>query len=151
MVHHADRMPYVSTLAAICQVRAVESGLGDHHPPITPEMLAVYDLIRHRVIFSRDPIGVELPRSPDQLAATILDGYEALGDCDCVAGLGASMLRLLGERPALIVMGRRAGRPYEHIYYGAVGPDGRVIPFDPQERVEPGREVPAVRRKEYRL
>ncbi|MFN0133181.1 MAG: transglutaminase-like domain-containing protein [Phycisphaerales bacterium] len=112
----------------------------------------LFEWCRQHITFQRDPTKVELIRHPDRIIAAVLAGEgrrRALADCDDMATLGASVLLALGHRPVIVVMGRRANRPYEHVYFGAVKSDGTCYPMDPQEVQEPGLEIPAIRRRVY--
>lgn len=138
VIHSTERTGWVRTLAGkILHGRAPADGLG-----------VVYGFLRTHMDFGRDPENVELVRHPDQLIAEFERTGRMHGDCDDLACLGAALVRALGYPAALIVAGRQADGPFEHVYYGAAV-NGRLIPFDPQERVPPGQEHPAERRKVY--
>ncbi len=137
-IDHAPEWPEVRALANIASMH--------RGGPIA----GVWALLKAWVRFRRDPPGVEFPARPDRLAAAILKGRAVQGDCDDVAVLGGSLLRALGIRPALIVMGRSESGPYEHVYFGAVV-DGRLIPLDPQETDRLGAELPSRRRRVWTL
>lgn len=71
--------------------------------------------------------------------------HAPLVDCDDVATLGAALLLAAGIPPVFIVTGRAKDRDpgtgavkLRHVFYGARIGD-QVMPFDPQERVPPGR------------
>lgn len=151
MVRRAHRMVYVPRLALGIGAAALRSM--EHHTAPWPRVVAwhAHDLARRRLRFAPDPPGVEMPRHPDQLAESIIGqpGVKVLGDCDCVATLIASILALLDTRPCFVVSGPE-GAPYSHVY-AAIDEASGYWPIDPQEVNTPGTEVPAARRRVFRL
>lgn len=114
--------------------------------------IALFRWIRSHVRFERDPKGTEFIRNP----ARVIQAAErarpqrlkALADCDDVATMAAAVLLVLGYRPVFIVIGRDADEGFEHVFFGTLEGD-KVYPMDPQEVAQPGRELPAVRRRVY--
>ncbi len=113
-----------------------------------------YDLCR-RITFKRDPKTAEAIRHPELIARAIEQGAQPAGDCDDVATFGASILLARGRTPVFVVMARRAGAPFEHVYFGETSRAGRdndptglpilasvVVPYDPQEGTQPGKWTP---------
>jgi len=103
--------------------------------------------LRKVMQFQDDPDPYELLQTPSLMLKEIADGGVARGDCDDVAMFGATLLSLAGLRAVFIVVGRMPrmqGGRFEHVYYGyLIDPAGpiveeNVVPFDPQERMEPG-------------
>jgi hypothetical protein len=125
--------------AAFPEVRGVALILRD------PE--ALYEFLRERVVFQKDPSGLERVRNPIKLLGEIGANGRASGDCDDLATLAASIVFAMRLRPAFIVMGRFTGGRFEHVYYGVMD-GGRVVPFDPQQRTAPGRFTPGAARQE---
>jgi hypothetical protein len=112
-------------------------------------MVAVYKFLRTGIRFKQDPPFTELVRHPDQLLQMIAAGACAC-DCDEVATLGAALLLAVGIMPVFLVVGKRRDTDPKtgqvrltHVFYGACEV-GRLIPFDPQERIPPGEWPPAV-------
>ena len=98
---------------------------------------------RERVRFLKDPDGVEYIRHPSTMLDAIdRDGF-ALGDCDDLATLAATLIAAAGLRPVLVTVGRRRRGRFEHIFYGLRMSADRldrasVYPLDPQEGNPPG-------------
>lgn len=112
-------------------VRSYAAAIQAHGPGRVYEL---YDWLRRRFAFRRDIRGVEHVREPRVL---LMQAPRMQGDCDDLATLAAALLLAMGERPVFIVMARRAGGNFEHVFYGIIR-DRKVIPFDPQERIPPG-------------
>lgn len=93
--------------------------------------LAVYDWVRARVRYRRDPHEREFLRAPAGLAAAALRG-EAAGDCDDHACLVMALAAALGL-PTRLVLTRDRNRPrsrsYHHIHTEAEV-DGGWLPLD---------------------
>jgi len=100
------------------------------------------------VTFRRDPRTAEAIRHPELLARHIEQGGKPVGDCDDRATLGAAILHARGQTPVFIVMSRRPGANFEHVYFGEMIEPGQpvsvanTIPYDPQERTPPGSWTP---------
>lgn len=114
---------------------------------------SVWAWLRDHVRFERDPKGIEYIRSPRDLLDAIDTTGTAVGDCDDLATLGASIIAAAGLLPVLITVGRRASGRFEHVFFGLrhVQPDARldvtdIIPLDPQEGTPPG-EWPKIARR----
>lgn len=112
------------------------------------QLLGLDAFLRECVHFKPDTLGREVLRHPAQLLREIAANGVASCDCDDVAMLGASIVRVLGMRPAFITVGGSPDAGYSHVHYAALWPmpTTRLIPFDPQERIQPGTWTPAARR-----
>lgn len=152
VIHSTDRTKWARTLAdKIVSVPFTWTNAWGIQPRIMPKTpLKVYSFLRAKLDFARDPEGVELVRHPDQMIAEYERTGRMHGDCDDLACLGAALCRARGYQAVLIVAGRKAQGPFEHVYYGIVV-NGLTIPFDPQEKVTPGFERKVERRKVYQV
>jgi hypothetical protein len=109
--------------------------------------------IRRAVRFKRDTWrrqSSETIRDPETLireAETNPSGATA-ADCDDVAALGASVVQAMGHEPVIITVRAAAGRPWHHVYFGALVRSGGVrvlVPMDPQQRTPVGKWAPGTR------
>jgi hypothetical protein len=148
MIHHTDTTQHVHRLAT-------EMVADLPNRDRVAQVQAVFDLLRARdeggaMNFKPDTFGKEVLRHPDQLVKEIREHGATSGDCDDRAMLGSALLRAMGWKTVLIVVGKRAGQPYQHVFFGVViGRKGRerVFPIDPQECDRPGISVRYERRK----
>lgn len=112
-------------------------------PNIRPTPLdfasALYRWFRRHVAFERDPIGLELIRSPGDVLDQIDNTDQARVDCDDLATLGAALIAAKGGRPVLITVGR--GQRFQHVFFGFQwgGVPPNILPLDPQEGNPPGQ------------
>jgi hypothetical protein len=109
----------------------------------------LYGFLADHLTYKDDPIGTEKLRHPDQLLAEIAKGGRTAADCDDVATLGASLAAAMGFRPVFLVTGRpgdidrSTGRiKLSHVFYGIDAGRAGTIPFDPQEKIPPGKWPP---------
>lgn len=107
--------------------------------------------LRGAVLYRDDPADTEELQDPAYLLGLhrARGGSKPVeGDCDDRAMMGAALLMAHGFAPVLIVVGAspalRGGR-FKHVFYGyttaAAGEPAtvrNVVPFDPQERMQPG-------------
>jgi len=148
MTDEARHMPYV---AQVAQLLEATRDLVPAPPGIPANLFALFRLIKRRFTFTRDPPGHELVRFADYWADQVLHTSGRLeADCDDLAAFAVAIVKVMGYRPVLIVVGTAAKGPFQHIFYGAIVA-GQLIPFDPQETREPGIEPPSARRHEMRL
>jgi len=112
------------------------------------EVSAIFYWVRENIRYTRDPLGVELFRTP---RAAIADG---IGDCDDMAIMLAALLRAAGYRCRFRVVGTTEGS-YEHVYVVAGIPPcepseepERWLPLDPTQPEEPGWEIDRAKVKE---
>lgn len=133
LAKHAAGMASVQTIARAIVDDARVKGI--------PPARELFDFLKHRVHFKRDPAGVEQVRHPEDLLRYMADnGGEVEGDCDDRATLAAALLLAMGHPPAMVafaVIAREGAGRWEHVHYAILA--GRnVIPFDPQEVDRPG-------------
>lgn len=104
----------------------------------------VYEYVRERVKFVRDPNGLERLQAPNAMLRTIRETGSVEGDCDDAAMLVAALVKAQGLRPVLILVARPSRTSpdrFGHVLAGyMVDPAGEltrenVVPMDPQERV----------------
>ena len=80
------------------------------------EILAVRYFLASRVRYKNDPLATELVSDPQRMMEEILKTGRAIGDCDDIAGLGATMLRQLGRETEWITVGFQPGGTHSHIF-----------------------------------
>jgi len=89
---------------------------------------ALFDFIREKLIYTRDPVGVEMTKTPSVMVEQINDRGVSYGDCDDHSALGYAMLNSIGIPSKLRVAWYGKTMP-QHIY-AIVELDGRWYPFD---------------------
>lgn len=148
MTDESQHMPYIAQVVALLRKTAGEVPAP---PGIPADLFALFRLIKRRFSFERDPPGHELVRFGDYWADQLIHTTGRLSaDCDDIAAFAVAVVKVMGYRPSLIVVGSAPRGPYQHIYYGArVGE--RVVAFDPQEMREPGQEPSYARRRQMDL
>lgn len=115
--------------------------------------LRVFDFLKRRFRFRKDPAGVEYLRTVDQMIEDYNKQTYIEGDCDERAILGAAMLRRLGYRAAFCLMARDVVIPFEHVYFGIIIDSARpeILPLDPQEMSRPFYEREAAKREWFTI
>lgn len=109
--------------------------------------------IRHylaaRMVFEFDPPGVELIQTPELLVSEIACRGYALGDCDDVAVLGASLGLAAGLRPEYVLIGFTDSGPFEHVYTQLATSSGWVeLDTTRPAHLPPELEIRRVERRE---
>lgn len=95
--------------------------------------------LRQAVKFKQDTLGAEVLVQPEALLQEIgLNGSTACG-CDDLATLGASIVRAMGHKPFFVIYRNHASSEWKRVAYAVSVEGSRPIPFDPEERVKPGR------------
>lgn len=89
---------------------------------------ALFDFIREKLTYTRDPVGVEMTKSPSVMVEQISDRGVSYGDCDDHACLSYAMLNSIGIPAKLRVAWYQKPMP-QHIY-AIVQLDGVWYPFD---------------------
>jgi transglutaminase-like putative cysteine protease len=98
----------------------------------------LFDWIRAHLAYTRDPIGVEMTKSPAVMVQQITSKGQAYGDCDDHACLGYAMLKSIGIPVKLRVAWYNKAMP-QHIYLLAQFKD-RWYPFDTTRKQGFGEE-----------
>lgn len=80
------------------------------------EASAVYQFVRDRVRYTKDPKGMEYVQTPGHMLTMIQKRGQAYGDCDDKTVLGLSMLKNLGYDVAIRVAQYRPQGTYTHVY-----------------------------------
>lgn len=115
------------------------------------QLHALYEWMTRRVRFVRDTAGFEHLRHPDQVLYEIAasPGRQTAIDCDDIAILSAAMLRTLGHQTYFVAAAASPTLPAHlaHVF-AAIRQHGRLISFDPQERVPLGGLPPGITRLE---
>jgi len=107
------------------------------------EITALFRFVRDRVHYVKDPIGVELVHSPDEILKRMA------GDCDDKAVLLSALLQSLGHKTRFEVVAVRPGQ-FHHVTVRVLVA-GKWVPLDPTvEKATVGWEHPRIiRRKVY--
>lgn len=112
----------------------------------------LYSWLQFAFRFRADVRGQERLQNPLALWAQLRNG-PVEGDCDDLTALACTILAAAGIPCSIIVVGKKAGAPFQHVFYGIGAGTGitdqlpaDVRPFDPQENTPPGRMPPGVQR-----
>jgi hypothetical protein len=114
------------------------------------EVAAIFNWVRNNIRYTRDPLGVELFRTP---RAAYSDG---IGDCDDMSIILVALLRAVGYICRFRVIGFEKGS-YSHVYVVVgIPPEQpeRWLALDPSQPNNPGWEVDRSKVKEivdYRI
>lgn len=116
------------------------------------EARAVYEFVRDKVRYTKDPNGMEYVQTPNHILGVIRDRGQAYGDCDDKVVLGLSLLKNLGYPVAIRVASYQNHRHFTHVY-GMVKVYDEWMPFDATpSNQELGWELePRTRVKDYQL
>lgn len=93
------------------------------------EASVIYQFVRDRVHYVRDPRGLEYIQTPNYLLKAIEKNGKAFGDCDDKTVLGLALLKNIGYDVAIRVAGYREPKVYTHVY-GLIKLYNQWIPFD---------------------
>lgn len=93
------------------------------------EVNAIYDFVRNKVRYTRDPYGLEYIQTPPLLLQMIERNETPYGDCDDYSVLSLSLLKSIGFPVALKIVSYKKNGVYSHVY-GLVNIKGKWIPFD---------------------
>lgn len=151
MIHHTDVTQHVHRLATEIVARHANR---DRRAWIEDVFTLLSPAERGGAMqFKPDVFGKEVLRHPDQLVKEIREHSTTSADCDDRAMLGAALLRAMGFKTVLIVVGKSRSGPYQHVFFGVVlgKGAGRVLALDPQECDRPGMWVEHERRKIVRV
>lgn len=108
------------------------------------EVFALYEFVRDRITYRRDPAGYEWVQDSRR---TLALGF---GDCDDKSVLLGSLLAALGHRPRFAVLGYKPGE-YSHVYV-EVFDNSKWVPLDPtNEHAAVGWQGRAVSRGVYEI
>jgi transglutaminase-like putative cysteine protease len=96
------------------------------------EILAVRNWIATRLRYKNDPLSTELVNDPQRLVEEIAKHGRAIGDCDDIADLAATMIRQLGREARWATVGFQHGAPHTHIFTIALEPKSNTwVVIDP--------------------
>lgn len=96
------------------------------------EILAVRNFVAEKVRYSNDALVVEQVQDPERLADQIVKHGRAVGDCDDIANLIATLTLQLGRESDFVIVGFGAPGVYTHIFARAKEPrSGQWIILDP--------------------
>lgn len=96
------------------------------------EILAIRNFVAEHVHYSNDALIVEEVQDPQRLAEQIRDHGVAVGDCDDIANLLATLSLSLGREADLVIVGFGPPGAYTHIFARAKEPrSGQWILLDP--------------------
>lgn len=91
---------------------------------------AIADWMRANFKFVRDPLGVELLRTPEYMINQYNIQMSVSGDCDDAAILSAALAKSVGLAVRFVVLGFRAFQPFSHVYAIALTRSGKTVSFD---------------------
>lgn len=118
---------------SIVVYRATESVVRGLQPKdYLSEILAIRYWVAEKVRYKNDPLAMETVSDPERLITEIVSYGKAIGDCDDVASLIATMARQVGREAQFVTVG--FGRPgkYSHVFARVREPkSGRWIVCDP--------------------
>ena len=120
--------------AVVLYAQEIVRGIPEHD--LDREIDAVFRKAREDFRYTRDPLGVELVKTPTFILREIEGhGWAAL-DCDDASVWLAALLRSVGiaTRFKAIRGSRRRPQDFSHVYVEAQGRGGRWIPLDPIAR-----------------
>lgn len=104
------------------------------------EMVALHHFVCRRVRYQRDPLTVELVKTP---AATLTTG---VGDCDDIATLLAALILLAGSQARFVTVGFRPDGVFTHVYAEGFDPrTQRWVVLDPVAGSRAGQMLRRVR------
>lgn len=83
------------------------------------ELAALYHFVCWRIRYQRDPVTVELVKTP---LATLETG---VGDCDDIATLLAALVLLCGSQARFVTVGFRPSGPFTHVFTEGLDPKSR--------------------------
>lgn len=87
----------------------------------------VAQFVRSHWTFRRDPVGIELVKTPQRLLTEYRSAGIMVGDCDDASVLIASLLAALGYRSSFVVVQRDPKRDtYDHIFVEVETPKGPI-------------------------
>lgn len=109
------------------------------------QAVELWNFIRRSIVFKKDTWRTEHLRHPDQLLTEIAQQGRTAADCDCVAMLGAALLRSMGMPAFFVLASKRDDQVLEHIFF-ATKIRGAMVPLDPQENLPPGAWPATTRR-----
>ncbi len=96
------------------------------------EILAIRNFAAERVRYQNDPLGLELVKDPQRLVEEMARHGIAVGDCDDLGLLLATMARQLGREAQWITVGFGPPNSFSHVFARAKEPKtGRWIVLDP--------------------
>lgn len=160
----AMRSPSVGHVAEKVRERANAYLLTPGRAPTTSAeafLAALYDVLSTHYKRKPDRPGVEEIRTPARQAREIMQRGYAEGDCDDRATLAAAVLKTVDLPTGLVLVSESESMPYHHVFYcswpvtarprlagGGVNV-AQAIPFDPQEKVEPGQWPKWARREVF--
>lgn len=80
------------------------------------EISAICNWVAEKVIYTNDPLHVELLKDPERLCEEIQARGHARGDCDDIGTLIATMCLQVGRNSQLVVAGFGAKGSYSHVF-----------------------------------
>jgi hypothetical protein len=108
------------------------------------EVLSIRNFVAERVRYQNDPVGLELVKDPQRLVEEMARYGIAVGDCDDMALLLATMARQLGREAEFITVGFGPPNHFSHVFARVKEPKtGKWIVLDP---VAGTRETPMLAR-----
>lgn len=112
-------LEYVRAVRGLVRFTSPEhEGLG---LSVHTKIAAVHGFVAQKMSYIRDPRGIELHFSPENIFRRILEGEIVMEDCDSYAGMVLAMLWALGLRARLVIVGYSKPKPlqppmYQHVF-----------------------------------
>jgi hypothetical protein len=96
------------------------------------EILSIRNFVAERVRYQNDPVALELVKDPQRLVEEMARHVIAVGDCDDIALLLATMGRQLGRESEFITVGFGAPNNFSHVFTRVREPKtARWVVLDP--------------------
>lgn len=105
----------------------------DLHPKdYLSELIAIRNFVAEKVRYSNDALIVEQVQDPQRIAEQIVQHGRAVGDCDDISNLIATLSLQLGRETEFVIVGFGRPRVFTHIFVRAKEPrSGQWIVMDP--------------------
>lgn len=137
IINSSVRNYYVRRWAEVITDSSVDTDYG--------KVQAIYDFLFQRTRYLKDPLDVELIRTPPVLLQLIEAGDRPAVDCDDLSVLSLSLLKSIGFPVALRATSYHPDKRFRHIY-GLVKVKNQWVPFELVGHPGLGKEHPNITR-----
>lgn len=93
------------------------------------EANAIFEFLQDKTRYANDPRGIEYIQTPEYVLKHIELGMRPSLDCDDYTVTGLSLLRSIGYKTRIKIVGFRNNNRFSHVY-GMVKIDGKWVAFD---------------------
>lgn len=97
---------------------------------------AIRDFLGRHVLFTPDPVELELVQAPRLQIENITATGRAFGDCDDIATLGAALGLSAGFPARYVVLAFEPSGPWEHVYTELLASDGTWAELDTSREMQ---------------